>query len=107
VAFEANGKLKKVRLDGSAPINVADAGSQNGADWTTRNEIVFGAELNFHGLSKVSASGGALKEFARPDTTKGETDFLWPIALPDGNTVVFTIWTGSLASAKLATASLK
>jgi len=107
VAFEQGGKLKKVRLDGSAPINVADAGSQNGADWTTRNEIVFGAELNFHGLSKVSASGGALKEFARPDTTKGETDYLWPISLPDGKTVVFTIWSGSLASAKLATASLQ
>jgi serine/threonine-protein kinase len=107
LAFEAGGKLKKVRLDGSAPINVTDAGTQNGADWTTRNEIVFGAELNFHGLSKVSASGGALQEFARPDTTKGETDYLWPIALPDGKTVVFTIWTGSLASAKLATASLK
>jgi eukaryotic-like serine/threonine-protein kinase len=107
LAFEAGGKLKKVRLDGSAPINVADASSQNGADWTTRDEIVFGAELNFHGLSKVSASGGALQEFARPDTTKGETDYLWPIALPDGKTVVFTIWTGSLASAKLATASLK
>jgi serine/threonine-protein kinase len=106
VAFELNGKLKKVRLDGSAPINVADAGSQNGADWTSRDEIVFGAELNFHGLSKVSASGGALKEFARPDTTKGATDYLWPIALPDGKTVVFTVWSGSLASAKLATASL-
>ena len=106
VAFEQNGKLKKVRLDGSAPINVADAGSQNGADWTTRNEIVFGAELNFHGLSSVSASGGALKEFARPDTTKGATDYLWPIALPDGKTVVFTVWSGSLASAKLATASV-
>jgi len=107
VAFEQGQKLKKVRLDGSAPINVTDAGTQNGADWTTRDEIVFGAELNFHGLSKVSASGGALKEFARPDTTKGETDYLWPIALPDGKTVVFTIWSGSLASAKLATASLK
>lgn len=107
VAFEQGGKLKKVRLDGSAPISVADAGSQNGADWTTRNEIVFGAELNFHGLSKVSASGGTLQEFARPDSAHGETDFLWPIALPDGKTVVFTIWSGSLASAKLATASIQ
>jgi len=107
VAFEQGEKLKKVRLDGSSPINVADASSQNGADWTTQNEIVFGAELNFHGLSKVSASGGALKEFARPDTTKGETDYLWPITLPDGKTVVFTIWSGSLASAKLGTASLE
>jgi serine/threonine-protein kinase len=107
LGFEAGGKFKKVRLDGSAPINVADAGTQNGADWTTRDEIVFGAELNFHGLSKVSASGGVLQEFVRPDTAKGETDYLWPIALPNGKTVVFTIWTGSLPSAKLATVSLK
>ncbi|MFL5619845.1 MAG: protein kinase domain-containing protein [Gemmatimonadaceae bacterium] len=107
VAFQLAGKQKKVRLDGSAPINVADAGSQNGADWTTRDEMVFGAELNFHGLSRVSASGGRLQEFTRPDTSKGETDHLWPIALPDAKTVVFTIWSGSLASAKLATASLE
>ena len=107
VAFELAGKLKKVRLDGSAPINVADAGSQNGADWTARDELVLGAELNFHGLSKVSASGGSLQEFARPDASKGEVDYLWPISLPDAKTVVFTIWSGSLASAKLATASLE
>ena len=106
VSFQLGGKQKKVRLDGSAPINVADAGSQNGSDWTTRDEMVFGAELTFHGLSRVSASGGNLREFTRPDTAKGETDHLWPIALPDGKTVVFTIWTGSLASAKLATVSL-
>ncbi len=106
IAFELTGKLKKVRLDGGAPINVADAGSVNGADWTTRNEILFGAELNYHGLSKVSASGGALQEFAQPDSTKGETDFLWPIGFPDGKTAVFTIWRGSLASATLATASV-
>jgi Tol biopolymer transport system component len=107
LAFEVAGKLKKVRLDGSAPINVADAGSQNGADWTARDELVLGAELNFHGLSKVSAAGGALQEFARPDASKGETDYAWPVSLPDAKTVVFTIWSGSLASAKLATASLE
>jgi serine/threonine-protein kinase len=106
VSFQLGGKQKKVRLDGSAPINVADAGSQNGSDWTTRDEMVFGAELNFHGLSRVSASGGALQQFTHPDTSKGESDHLWPIAFPDGKSVVFTIWSGSLASAKLATASL-
>ncbi|MDQ6717859.1 MAG: hypothetical protein M3Z17_05875, partial [Gemmatimonadota bacterium] len=106
VAFEAGGKLKKMRLDGSAPINVADAGSQNGIDWTTRDQFIFGAEQDFHGLSKVSASGGKLQEFVKPDTTKGETDFLWPIAVSDGKSVVFVIWSGSLASSRLATASV-
>ncbi|MFN2603434.1 MAG: LpqB family beta-propeller domain-containing protein, partial [Gemmatimonadaceae bacterium] len=106
LAFEGSGKLRKVQLDGSAPTAITDAGSFNGADWTSRDEIVLGSEGNKHGLSKVSTSGGELVEFAKPDKSKGETDYFWPIALPNGKTVAFVIWTGSLASARLATASL-
>ena len=106
IAFEDADKLRKVRLDGSAPITIADAGAANGADWTTQDEIVIGSAGKRRGLSRVSASGGDLTEFAKPDASKGETDYLWPIAIPDGKAVVFTIWTGSLASARLATATL-
>ena len=105
VGFESNGKFRKVRLDGTSPIAVSDGASYNGADWTTRDEIILGSEGKMRGLSKVSASGGTLKEFAKPDTSKGETDYLWPIASPDGKSVVFTIWKGSLASATLASVS--
>lgn len=106
VAFEAGGKLRKVQLDGSAPITITEAGSFNGADWTTRDEIILGSELNKHGLGRVSASGGDMLEFAKPDKSKGETDYLWPIAFPNAKTVAFTIWSGTLASARLATASV-
>jgi serine/threonine-protein kinase len=106
IAFEANGKLKKVRLDGSAPIAVADADADNGADWTTRDEFILGSERGFAGLSKVSAAGGELTEFAKPDQSKKETAFLWPIATPDGKTAFFTIWSGSLGTARLASASI-
>ena len=106
VAFEANGKLRKVRLDGSTPIAVADADADNGADWTTRDEFILGSERGFSGLSKVSAAGGDLVEFAKPDSSKKETGFVWPIATPDGKTAVFTIWSGSLSTSRLATASI-
>jgi eukaryotic-like serine/threonine-protein kinase len=106
LAFEANGKEKKVRLDGSAPANIADGGANNGADWTTTDELVVGATNKAHGLSRVSVAGGELAEFTRPDSVKGELDHLWPIASPDGKSVVFTIWTGALATARLAMASL-
>lgn len=106
VAFEAGQKLQKVRLDGSAPITITAAGSFNGADWTTQDEIILGSESKNRGLSRVSASGGELVEFVKPDKSKGETDYLWPIALPNGKTVVFTVWTGTLTTARLATASL-
>src|SRR5439155_20949747 len=38
---------------------------------------------------------------------KGETDYLWPIATPNGEVFVFAIWTGSLSSSQLATTTRK
>lgn len=106
LAFEADGKEKKVRLDGSAPVTIAEGGAANGADWTTTDELVTGSTGKAHGLSHVSVAGGELVQFTRPDSSKGELDHLWPIALPDGRTIVFTIWSGSLATAHLARVSL-
>jgi serine/threonine-protein kinase len=103
IAFESSGKLKKVKLDGSAPIAVTDASSDNGADWSVKDEIIIGSDGAKRGLSLVSASGGELTEFVKPNKTKAEQDYVWPIASPDGKTVAFVIWYGSLASSKLAT----
>ena len=106
LAFEAGGKEKKVRLDGSAPVSIADGGANNGADWTTTDELVLGATGSLHGLSHVSIAGGELAQFTKPDTARGELDHLWPIACPDGRTIVFTVWSGALATAQLAMTSL-
>ena len=99
------GKEKKVRLDGSAPVTIADGGADNGADWSTRDELVTGATGARTGLLKVSVAGGELTQFTRPDSAKGEVEHDWPIALPDGHSVVFTIWSGALARSRLAIAS--
>ena len=84
-----------MRLDGSAPIAIAEAGGANGADWTTQDEIILGAEGTKRGLSRVSAAGGDLVEFAKPNDAKGEKNYLWPIAMPNGKSAVFMIWSGS------------
>ncbi|MCG6958236.1 MAG: serine/threonine-protein kinase [Gemmatimonadetes bacterium] len=106
LAFEVSGKEKKVRLDGSAPVTITDAGSANGACWTPTNEIVLGAQGAFRGLSHVSAAGGQAKALTEPDTAAGVGYHVWPIAAPDGKTVVFTLWYGSLATSKLAVTDL-
>jgi serine/threonine-protein kinase len=106
VEFEVNGKERKVRLDGSAPVTISDGAGANGADWSTGDEIILGAWGTFSGLSRVSAAGGTPVEFTHPDTTKGERQHVWPIALPDGKAVVFVVWSGTLASSRLAIASL-
>lgn len=107
VAFEDgnDGRLKKVRLDGGVPMAISEGSGSNGADWTTNDEIVLGAEGHRRGLSHVNAAGGELVEFTRPDTSKGELAHLWPIAFPDGKTIAFVIWSGALSTSRLAMTS--
>jgi len=107
LAFEsADGKERKVRLDGSAPVTITDANGANGADWTVGDQIVLGAQGRFHGLSYVSAAGGETVALTEPDTASGAFDHLWPIAAADGKTIVFTLWSGNLAASRLAATSL-
>ena len=106
VAFEAAGVGKKVRLDGTAPVAITHGVANNGADWTTMNEMIYGSSEGSHGLSRVSVTGGELKPFTTPDSAQGETEHLWPIALPDGRSAVFVIWHGTIGSSELAIAEL-
>ncbi len=106
IEFEAAGKEKKVRLDGSAPVTISDGGGANGADWTVNDQIVLGAQGTFHGISVVSAAGGEPVAVTQPDTANGEREHIWPIAAPDGKIVVFALWYGTLAGSRLAATSL-
>jgi eukaryotic-like serine/threonine-protein kinase len=106
LAFQQSGKDRKIRLDGSAALTIADGGSANGADWTINDEIISGATLAFKGLSRVSAAGGVMTEFTHPDSAKNARQHVWPIAVPDGEHVVFTIWYGNLEASQLAVASI-
>ncbi|MGH7523582.1 MAG: protein kinase domain-containing protein, partial [Gemmatimonadales bacterium] len=108
LGFEnASGKELKVRLDGSAPVVIADAGAQNGSCWTVNNEIILGEWGPFSGLSRVSAAGGTPVALTHVDSAKGERNHIWPVSTPDGKAVVFADWFGGLASSQLAIASLK
>ncbi len=106
LAFEDGTKERKVRLDGSAPVTITDARGANGADWTAADVIVLGSHDQFQGLTYVSAAGGEVVALTQPDTANGEQQHLWPIAFPDGRTIVFVIWLGSLATSRLAITSL-
>jgi len=105
VGFFADGKLKKVALEGGSPVVLCDAPTGRGGSWGDNDQIVFAPALT-SGLSRISAAGGTPKVLTRPDPKKGETSHRWPQVLPGGATALFTIgragsfddaWIGAVA----------
>jgi serine/threonine protein kinase len=92
VAFEADGQLKRVALDGGSitticalPPSPAPRGLRGGS-WGEDNIIVFGAATG--ALSRVPAGGGAVVPIGRLDP--GEYTQRWPQLLPEAKAVIFT-----------------
>ena len=73
-----------------------------GASWGRGNTIVLGSE---GGLMRVSANGGSPEPLTRP-TERGESH-RWPFVLPNGQSALFTLWSGSVETARIAVASLE
>ena len=85
VGFWADGKLKKMSLDGGAPVVLCDAADLLGASWGVENTII--AALGAPGkLSRVPVDGGD------PSVAidLGTTVVRWPQLLEDGDTVIYT-----------------
>jgi len=93
IAFFADDKLKKVPVDGGAPVTLCDTdGSNRGADWGTDDMIVFSPHYTLP-LMRVSGAGGEPTVFTAIDKTKGERTHRWPQAVPGEDLVLFTVGT--------------
>jgi Tol biopolymer transport system component len=107
VGFFADGKLKKVGLNGGAPTVLCDAPSGRGASWGEDGVIVFAPSLS-SGLSRIPAVGGVPEVLTRLDPKKGEISHRWPQVLPGGDAAIFTIGLGgSWDNARVAVVSFK
>ena len=105
VAFIADDLLKKVSLTGGRPITVCEApGTASGASWGPDDTIVF--TLRNAGLMRVSASGGDPEPLTELDPVGGIQDHLWPEITPDGEAVLYTVWSGTLDTSQVAVRSL-
>ena len=94
IGFFAKGKLRKVTVDGTAMQAIADVVvDSRGGTWGPDGQIYF-APTNISSIWRVPASGGAATEVIRLDRAHGEISYRWPTALPDGQTILFSDWTG-------------
>jgi serine/threonine-protein kinase len=106
VGFSADGKLKKVPLAGGPAVTICDAVSLEGASWGYDDTIIL-ASQEYTGLMQVPASGGEPQPITTPLADKGEFDHEWPHILPGSKAVLFTVWYGSLETARVAVQSLE
>ena len=85
LGFFADGKLKKLDLDGGPVQALSDAPSGRGGTWNRDGVILFtpSGQLGA-GLYRISASGGTPTPVSSPDASRGESSQRWPMFLPDG-----------------------
>ena len=88
LGFFAGGKMKKLALRGGAPVTLADAPSQRGADWGEDGSIVF-APIARAGLFLISENGGEPDALTTPDEKRLETSHINPRWLPGGRHVIY------------------
>jgi eukaryotic-like serine/threonine-protein kinase len=88
IAFFADGKLKRLDLDGGSPQNLADAPSALGGSWSQNGTIVYVPNLASPAY-RVSARGGTPVPITRFDRQRGEFLHGAPSFLPDGNHFLF------------------
>ena len=110
IGFYANGKLKKIAVDGREPVEVADVSADSaGAAFASSDRILFSPGWYRSAIQSVSADGGPVTKISTLDEAGGERGHWWPNVLPDGRHVLITIWYAStgLASAKIGLLDLE
>jgi serine/threonine protein kinase len=90
LGFFADRRLKAVPLDGGPARSLADAPNGRGGAWGADGSILFAPGYDT-GLWRVPSAGGAVEPVVLPDTEKGERTYRWPVLLPGGRAVLYTV----------------
>jgi len=86
IGFFADAHLKKVSIQGGAPVSLCEITSVRGADWGEDGNIIIGIPSN--SLGRLPASGGAIQRIAKLEN--GEVSQRWPQILRGGEAILFT-----------------
>jgi serine/threonine-protein kinase len=96
VAFFAQGKLKKVPVQGGAAVALCDYQfNPKGGSWDEDGTIVASLIAGGAGLSRIPQAGGAPTPLT--ELAEGETTHRWPQILPGGKAVLFTAHSSGIA----------
>jgi serine/threonine-protein kinase len=87
LGFWSAGRLQKIALDSGAPQTIRAMPEPAGAAWTSDDVIVLSE--SGRRLVTLSLSRGTVRELSRPDSTAGEVGQLDPVAVGDGDHVLY------------------
>lgn len=106
IGFSANGKLKKVSVDGGSPFTLCDIPFDRGAAWGEDGFIVASVGSGM-GLVRIPENGGPPRPLTQ--LKPGERTHRWPQILPGQQAVLFTAGTeaGNYENANLDVVSLQ
>jgi serine/threonine-protein kinase len=90
VGFWADGKLKKVPVEGGVPAALCDVTAPWGCSWGTDNQIIFASGRD-SGLSRTSAAGGEIEILTKPEKSNEEYAHRLPCCLPGAKAILFTV----------------
>src|ERR1700730_116563 len=89
LGFFADGKLKKISVQGGTTVTLCDAPTGHGGSWGEDGNIVFVPTIR-SGVFRVSSAGGAAEPLTTLNREAGEITQRWPQVLPGGKSVIFT-----------------
>ncbi len=87
LGFFADYRLKRVSVEGGAPVTVCEAPNDRGASWTDDDSIVLAPHI-FGGLVRVHAAGGVPELLT--SLAAGEASHAWPQVIAGRQAVLFT-----------------
>ena len=94
IGFFADGKVKRIDVDGGRPIAVADAANGRGGTWNSDGVILFSPGVQ-DPIMRVSIRGGRAERATEPNAGGSGADHRWPQFLPDGKRFLFSSTLGA------------
>ncbi|MEN8164765.1 MAG: protein kinase, partial [Acidobacteriota bacterium] len=88
IGFFANGKMKKIKVNGGPPVTICDAPDGKGGTWNTEGVIVFTPD-SATTLHRVAAVGGESIPISELDLENGDNSHRQPRFLPDGRHLMY------------------
>lgn len=90
IAFFTQNKLKKMEISGGPPQVLCDVSNARGGAWNQEGLMLIAPTFT-SGLSRLSATGGALTPLTTLDSSRQETSHRWPWFLPNGRHFLYVI----------------